>query len=279
MLGLPPLTCLAASGLQRWALMWLLAVSIYAGLKWLTWRRTPSPGTSIARHMAYLLAWPGLDARAFLAESSDAVVRPSLGEWVFAAGKLLAGLVCFYFAHRFIPSGYDLLLGWTGMIGVVFTLHFGLFHLLSCFWRSRGVAAAPLMDWPIASRSLTEFWGRRWNTAFRDLAHRFLFLPFAHAVGPRWGLLAGFLFSGLVHDAVISLPTGGGFGGPTLYFVIQPLGMLLQRSPVGRAIGLGRGWSGWLVTALVLTLPAGLLFHPPFVRNIVLPFMSALGAH
>jgi hypothetical protein len=54
--------------------------------------------------------------------------------------------------------------------------------------------------------------------------------------------------------------------------------MLFERSPSGRNIGLGAGWKGRIFTILALVLPAFILFHPPFVRNIILPFMKALGA-
>jgi hypothetical protein len=164
------------------------------------------------------------------------------------------------------------------MAGLVFVLHFGAFHLVSCAWRAAGVDAKPLMDWPIRSTSLAEFWGRRWNTAFRDLAHRFVFRPLAARLGPRAGLAAGFLFSGVVHDLVISVPAGGGYGWPTLYFAAQGLGHLAERSRAGRAVGLGRGWRGRLFTAAVVAGPAYGLFHPPFVLNVVVPFLGVIGA-
>jgi len=84
-----------------------------------------------------------------------------------------------------------MLAGWLGMIGIVVTLHFGIFHALSCLWRRASVEARPLMHAPLASTSLSEFWGRRWNTAFRDLTHRFLFRrspPGWVRGGPFWRL-------------------------------------------------------------------------------------------
>lgn len=216
-----------------------------------------------------------MDSEAFLHGRSDVVV-PTPAEWLFAGTKLVGGIVLLYGVLPLLSP--ELLVGWVGMIGLIFVLHFGLFHLLSCWWRSHGIDAKPLMDWPIVSTSLGEFWGRRWNRAFRDLTFRYLFRPLTKRMGAVWGLMAGFLMSGLVHDAVISIPAGGGYGGPTLFFVIQGIGMLAERSAIGRRVGLGRGVVGWLFTAMCLVLPAGMLFHPPFVRSVMLPFLHVIGA-
>lgn len=171
-----------------------------------------------------------------------------------------------------------MVLGSAGMIGIVLMLHFGLFHLLSCAWRAAGVDARPIMNQPLASTSVAEFWGRRWNSAFHDLAHRFVFRPLNLRIGPRAAIIAGFLFSGLVHEVVISVPAGAGYGLPTLFFLIQAFAMLFERSHYGKALGLGTGWRGWLFTMMLLALPAYGLFHPPFVRKVIVPFMQALGA-
>ena len=263
----------------RWGFMWLLSCAIFAGCKWLTWRRTPAPHTPWWQHAGYLLAWPGLDAKAFLRpERLPIEDRPTLGEWTSAAVKFLAGILIFWGVARLVPDDQVLVFGWVGMLGLILVLHFGSFHLLSCAWRSVGVEARPLMNWPLTSESVSEFWGRRWNTAFRDLTYRFLFRPLSARLGPPLATISGFVFSGLVHDLVISLPAGGGYGLPTLFFGTQAAAILIERSHAGRTARLGRGWSGWLFTAVVLVLPAFWLFHPPFVRNVFVPFMEALGA-
>jgi len=261
----------------RWGLMWLLAVAVYFACKWLTWRRTPASGAPLWKHVGYLLTWPGMDAEAFFYKSA-AVARPSIGEWLFATAKLAAGVAWLFGVVRLVPPQYPYVVGWAGMIGMGFILHFGLFHVLSCAWRSLDVDARPLMNWPVAATSLSDYWGRRWNTAFRDLAHRFLFRPLASRLGPRWAILAGFLFSGILHDLVISLPAGGGYCGPTAFFMLQGGAIFLERTRQGRRMGLGRGSRGWLFTMLAVLLPAALLFHPPFVLKIVVPFLQAIGA-
>lgn len=263
----------------RWLFMWMLAFVIFVGCKWLTWRRTLAFGLPWWQHAGYLLTWPGLDAGAFLrSERLSTNARTVPREWQFAALKLLLGTAVFWGGSSLVPAGQEILMGWVGMVGLVLILHFGSFDLLSCGWRALGIEARPLMNDPLISVRVSEFWGQRWNTAFRDLTHRFLFRPLTDKLGPQWALAAGFLFSGLVHDLVISVPAGGGYGGPTLFFVIQAVAMQVERSRFGRAIGLRNGRRGWLFTMLVLALPAYGLFHPPFIKNIIVPFMKALGA-
>lgn len=90
--------------------------------------------------------------------------------------------------------------------------------------------------------------------------------------------MAAFFFSGVVHDAVISLPAAGGYGLPTIYFLLQGAGLLAERSRLGERFGLRRGFRGRLFCAAATIAPLGLLFHPPFVREIILPMLRALGA-
>jgi alginate O-acetyltransferase complex protein AlgI len=257
--------------------MWLLTFSIYVGCKWLTWRRAPTSGVPLWRQAAYLLLWPGMNASAFLPPSSS-VARPPTRAWFSALGKTLLGAVVFFGLARWLPYKSAYLTGWVGMIGIVFMLHFGACDLASCAWRAAGVNARPLMNWPLASVSLGEFWGERWNTAFRDLTYRFLFRPLARRFRPLGAILAGFLISGLVHEIVISIPAGGGYGGPTVFFLLQAVGIVAERSRFGRAIGLRNGLRGWAFTMCIVMAPACALFHPPFVLRIVVPFMRAVGA-
>ena len=257
--------------------MWALAVAIFLDCKWLTWRGRPPVASPTWRSVSYWLAWPGLDAATFL-DPTLRPPRPPAGEWLAGGGKLAAGLACLYGWARFFPPADPYWLGWVGMIGLVLCLHFGSFALLSCAWRRAGVEARPLMNRPLASVRLADFWGLRWNTAFRDLTHRFLFRPLTRRLGGRGAVWAGFGFSGLVHDAVISVPAGGGYGGPTLFFLIQAAGLSVERTRPARRLGLGRGVRGWLFTMAVLLLPARLLFHRPFVVGVVVPFLRAIGA-
>jgi Membrane bound O-acyl transferase family len=262
----------------RWMQMWTLALAMYIGCKAITWQATAVRDAAAWKHVAYLVAWPGMDATAFLATADTSCAPCRSREWLAAAARLASGVVLLFGVARQVPPQNEYLAGWIGMIGIVLILHFGAFHLLSCWWRGKGVTARPLMNRPLTSVSLGEFWGRRWNTAFRDLTHRLLFRPFAAWFGTRGGILAGFLFSGAIHDLVISLPARGGYGGPTAYFAIQGAAMLIERSAFGQAIGLGSGWRGRAFAIVILIAPVTLLFHRPFVAGIIIPFMHFLGA-
>ena len=90
------------------------------------------------------------------------------------------------------------------------------------------------------------------------------------------------LFIGIVvvHDLVISWPAGTGFGLPTLYFLLQFIAMMFQRSATAKRLGVGTGWGGRLLAWLVIVGPAPLLlFHPPFVERVIIPFIDLLIDH
>ena len=270
---LPFAVMLFASGWPSWVFMWTLAFSIYAGLKWLSFADCIAASASTAASsLGYLLLWPGLDAKSFFA-SSQAVERPSSPEWILAAAKAAFGVGMVVVAVLLVDH-QRMIAGWMGMAGFVFTLHFGLFHVLSVVWRRAGIDAPPIMDAPILASSLSDFWGKRWNLAFRDLAHTCVFRPFVGRLGIAGATMTVFVVSGVVHDAVISIPAGGGFGLPTLYFVIQGVGVLFERSRLGKRVGAKKGVIGRLFCAAITLGPIFLLFHQPFVERVVVPMLT-----
>jgi len=227
--------------------------------------------------LGYLLAWPGMDATTFL-RAIDRPARQHPSEWAVALLNTLLGATLIWTIARLALPVNALLAGWVGMVGLIFVLHFGTFHLLSLGWRSIGVNAMPVMQNPLRSNSLAEFWARRWNTAFHELVTRFTFRPLRPIVGRAGATLLVFLISGVIHELVISLPAHGGYGLPTGYFMIQGLGVAGERTRLGRRVGLGRGWRGWSFTVIVAATPAFWLFPPPFVRHVILPMLAFIGA-
>ena len=274
---LPAVILGVGSAWPAWVLMWALAFGVYLSLKWLALadflERSGRP--KWPRLLGFLLLWPGMDADASF-DVEAKVKRPLPRQWAFALAKIALGCtILFGLSPRLLPI-HPLVGGWAGMVGVTFILHFGVIHLLALLWRRAGVNVTPIMQAPILANSVSDLWSRRWNLAFRDLVHRFVFRPLARTRGAPFAMAAVFLASGLIHDLVISLTAGGGYGLPTLYFALQGGGFFLERSPLGKRWGLRGGWKGRLFTAIVVLAPAGLLFPPVFVERVVVPMLQTI---
>ncbi|WP_162525349.1 MBOAT family protein [Rariglobus hedericola] len=261
-----------------WLCMWVVAGGEFFALKLVTTiglcRSAPA-----WRLVAYLTLWPGMNARGFLFHESAAVRRPTLTELVFALVKMALGLAAIFWAVIYLKTAPRLLTGWVGMVGIIFTLHFGALHLVSWLWRRNGFDAPPIMKVPVLAVSLADFWGVRWNVAFADSARRFVLLPLARKWGTQTAGAFVFLLSGLVHETVISFPARGGWGGPTLYFVIQGVGAWLEKTSFARMLHLRKGIGGRIFTIVVVVIPLPLLFHPIFVREVILPLIKFLNTH
>jgi hypothetical protein len=218
-----------------------------------------------------------MDADSFLDPDKHSD-RPPGSAWLWAIFETALGATCLWRVARLVPPSNGLLRGWLGMLGLILLLHFGSFQLVAYFWQSVGVAATPIMRSPLLSHSVSEFWGKRWNLGFRQLSHDLIFRPLHRALGVEGAGFLVFVISGLLHDLVISVPARGGYGLPTLYFVIQGAAVAAEPSHVGRRVGLDGGVSGWIFMAVMTAAPAFWLFHRPFVDNVILPFMKAIGA-
>jgi predicted DCC family thiol-disulfide oxidoreductase YuxK len=331
LLLLPSLTATLHPFIAPWIFMWAMAFAIYFGCKWLTYRIAIRTATcngahpAVWRHVGYLFAWPGMDAkeffnveivekapedwrtpkagakrydpgdrnsvldcasplalspaRKFIEHLEAARPRDSIRtDWLFATAKTLFGATLLWGGARMALPQSPLLAGWLGMIGVIFLIHFGAFHLLQLAWQAAGVNATPVMNNPLRATSLADFWGARWNTAFNELAFRLAFRPLRRWTTPATATLTVFVLSGLIHDLLISLPARGGYGLPTLYFLAQGAGILIERSRLGKKVGFGHGARGWFFTLLITAGPAFWLFHPPFIHHVILPMLTAIGA-
>lgn len=240
-----------------WVLMWTLALAIFGVAKIATWWPARERVT-----IGYLLAWPGMDPRTFMPGQRRADWR----EWAAATFKLALGVVLLFGVARLVPN--PLVQAWVGGVGLILFLHFGVFHVLALVW-----GVDPIMRTPLQATSLAEFWGRRWNVAFHELAVKLIFERLRPRIGVTGSVLATFLASGLIHDLVISVPARGGYGLPTLYFVLQGVAVIGERR-----LHLPAGISGRVRVALVVGVPALILFHPWFMLGVMLPFMKAIGA-
>jgi alginate O-acetyltransferase complex protein AlgI len=232
-----------------WEKMLLATGATYGVFKALTYRPLPA-----GRAVAYLFLWPGMDARPF-----ETTVEPGgLRLMAWGTSKMALGA-----ALLLLPrTGLFALDAVRVLLGIGFLVHLGLLDALAGFWRLRGIPVGRLFENPAASRTLGEFWGRRWNLAFHVVARDRVYRPVARRWGRGCGILAAFAFSGVLHDLLLSLPAGGGYGLPTLYFLLEGVLVLVERAWSLR----GRGW-----TLFCLVAPVPLLFHRAFLEAIIRP--------
>ena len=230
-------------------------------------------GLNTAELLQWFFLTPTLDADRFFFATRSITNRPGAVQWVFAAFKAVVGAVLFFIvAGQFVHS-HVIVAGWVAMVGIVMMLHFGLLELIVLWWRFRGRDIRPLMQQPLQASSLSDFWGQRWNTGFRDFTHQHIFRPLCRHSNARVATLASFLFSGAIHELAISVPADSGYGLPFAYFVVQWFGITSERSASWRGWPLRSGFPGWLFAALFLVVPAGLLFHKGFVCDVIVPLI------
>jgi len=259
--------------LVGWASMLANCVALFLMLKHLVWMASPhaSRTGNFNERVAFYLLWPGMDVAAFVTNRHRPTRRPAGVVWGAAMAKTLLAVICVGLLIPFLNREYTVAVGVAGMLAGVLFFHSGLFHLLALMWQCAGRDIRPIMNAPLAATSLADFWGRRWNLAFRDAAALLVFRPTAR----RWGVAAAtlitFFVSGLLHDAVISLPARGGYGLPTLYFLLQYVGMMFERAVFRNEMSFWKRVANRATTALVIVLPLPLLFHRPFADNVILP--------
>lgn len=275
MISLGVFLCGALLPCPAWVRMWVVALMLYAAFKHLSYDAALSEGLRISKiaRFFYLFCWPGMSPREFARRPATRCSREWMREGMAAVGKTLIGVGCVWWGVPLIPSDAWWVRGWIGMVGMVLILHFGIFHILALALQALGFNAHPVMRSPLLAQSLADFWGNRWNTAFRTLANRFGFRPLTPRIGAHAALVVVFFVSGLIHELVISIPAGGGYGLPTAYFTLQAAGLLLERRAWFRTHPRVKRFLMWVV----LIAPVGGLFPPIFIQNIILPMLDAMG--
>lgn len=238
--------------MSAFAKMWAIVAALFVTMKVLVLlasrvRLTP------ARTLAFFF-WPGMYPSTFalpLRQLDGVCERLMRGARNVALGATL------FVAARYLPLAAGLP---VVLLALSLMLHFGIFPIATATWRRAGFDVDDVFRQPWRSKSLAEFWSRRWNVGFSEMLTILVSRPVGKRLGRTAGMVAAFLASGLLHELAISVPAGGGYGLPTLYFALQ--GALVRAGVRGR-----------LATLLAVALPVPLCFHAPFVRAIVIPLL------
>jgi alginate O-acetyltransferase complex protein AlgI len=154
------------------------------------------------------------------------------------------------------------------------TVHSGFAQVLTGLFRAAGWPVGKLFDRPFLSRSLADFWSRRWNLAFVEMGRTLFLRPLYRWCGATGAVLGVFLISGLLHEFALSYPVAAGWGGPLAYFLLHG-GLVLAEGwwlhPEGWPAAAARLW-----TAAWVLAPLPWLFHQPFRCELIVPLFRSL---
>ena len=256
--------------------MVLIAISIFLLVKIQTLITYRTSGNSVHKtnSFAWFFAWPGLNAEQFYTPRPY-LPSPEFREWALAFMKTVIGLTLFFVLGPQLVVWNEMVAGWVAMAGIVFIFHFGLFHIVALAWRQAGRDVSPIMNSPILSTSLAEFWNRRWNVAFRDFTYAQIFRPLAKRYNARIATWVGFVFSGFIHELAISIPAHAGYGLPMSYFLLQGIGITTERQAYKYGWWKRESICSWMFVVFFTVPAAYFLFHPPFIQRVILPLIRA----
>ncbi|MDY7226856.1 MBOAT family protein [Hyalangium rubrum] len=193
------------------------------------------------------------------------VDRSALARMAVGAPLLGAAWAGVYFGSQLLSGAPRLAVRW--LCGVVF-MYVAVEVTVSAVilvYGLLGIDPRPLHDDPILSKSIGEFWNRRWNRAVHRFLKQNVFAPVARLGHAEWGMVLAFLLSAFIHFYFM-WPAVGAFwaGMMALFFLLQlpllwlerVLGVTRWPAPVARA---------WTLTLLVLLSP---LFVEPVLRIV-----------
>lgn len=210
----------------------------------------------------YATVWPGIDPTPF-AEKPTPIATDAKR---FAGGmvRFLCGTLALLVVAGFNNRLDQDLAEWIAIFAILTAIHLGFSDMLSDLAKTAGWKVKPLFDAPYRSKTLSEFWTRRWNRPFVEL-DRIFFLPWlTKTFGIKGAVFAIFLISGLLHEFAISFPAGAGYGLPLLYFAVQGILMFVERRfKIKHPL--------WVIAAILGPLP--ILFHGPFRHAVIGPLL------
>jgi hypothetical protein len=257
---------------QPWPRMLLMISGLLLALKAMGMREVRFGRGDSQSMFAFLFLWPGVSPLPFLkARARYLWTGSELREIAVGFGWFFSGVGLFFLIQS-LPSAWEHLSAWLGILSLLMIFHLGFWGLWSLVLRRCGWSCRPICDAPWRSRSLQEFWSRRWNLPFIEM-NQILFVPaFRRFIPLRGAIFGAFFLSGIFHELSISHPAAAGWGLPTAYFVIQ--GMLVAVEKRFVRIQHFPNWarSTWVWCALLLPLP--LLFHRTFRDKVILPLFN-----
>jgi hypothetical protein len=242
-----------------------------AAMKMLTLAFARADGVVLGRKATVeFFVWPGmrpsLFARRRVTDAHAAAELAMKGVRALLIGAALFVCARFMAASPLDRTSKEVMVTFIAMPALSLMLHFGVFDLLTGFYRWRGVPVEKLFRAPLRARSLAEFWSKRWNVGFSEMIALVVHRPLRRSAGQPIALAGSFFASGLLHELAISVPVEAGYGLPTLYFALHGALVAIERKMARPP--------GHLWTIFWLAAPLPLLFHRPFLRGVIWPLVG-----
>jgi len=239
------------------------------------------PKLSCFGTLVFFCVWPGMQPATLLER------KPGLQWWKDLVWGLLFSILGLFWSigtkicHQAGLS--DDAAGLVALPGISMMFHVGGLRLLRGFLRLVGYDVEQLFVDPLLAKSVSEFWGKRWNIAFSDM-NRFVFvaavrtaleedLSVSKAKSKQAGIFAAFVASAILHECAITLPVLAGYGGPSLYFLLQGFYVVLEKQPSMVARLERHPLLGRCITLAVIALPVPVCFVAQFRTQIALPLV------
>lgn len=213
---------------------------------------------TLGRYMIFSFLWLGMDPASFVSRRTGLSWRLDL-VWgaVFVAVGTMGAYVVWSMGWRSI---------FVMFLPMSLAFHFGVLRMAKGFLRAMGFAVRTLFPNPLETQGIGDFWSKRWNVGYSQMLQRVIGRPIEEMCGKSGASFAIFVASGFLHEVAITLPCRAGYGLPTLYFIIQGLVVVLEKSwrkPIGKIPAL---------CCVILPLPW--LFPQSFQDDVIVPCLE-----
>ncbi|MDD5224165.1 MAG: MBOAT family protein [bacterium] len=145
------------------------------------------------------------------------------------------GLVKFLFtAVLLLANNYFRTPEWGYWISVAskvlyfYIIAVGLTDLYYGFCLLAGQKITPIYQEPLLATSPWDFWSNRVNLYVSQSLYKYVFIPLANRAGAATGVLATFLFSGLIHEIQFDVSANKITGCLLLFFALQGLAVAAE---------------------------------------------------
>jgi hypothetical protein len=240
-----------------WVRAGILVYAIAALSKSLALSRERCRATALPRVVAFVAVYPGLHPEWAFARDPRADRRAGRAALAAGTAEVFLALAWAEVARRWgILDGPLYVAAWARAASLVLLLD-GSFRAAAGAFEAVGLHGEEVFRDPWRLEDLRSFWGRRWNRVVGRTLALEVFAPSRRAVGAPLAVLATFLASGLLHEAVFHLATGRAPGAYVAFFLLHGLGILSLeallpgpgRTLPGRLARRALAWAVLLATA------------------------------